>query len=228
MKYTGEELQLFELASVWRNYIYWKLKKYIKDNTLEIGAGIGGFTSIYSNNLKKVCLTDLDTKHIKILKKRFKYKNMKIVKADIKTIKQNFSTILYMNVLEHIKNDQLEINNAIKKLNPSGNLIMLVPACQELYSEFDKSVGHYRRYEINFFKNLKLKKAKVIKVYYLDAMGYILYYLNYFFKSEEIYPSKFKVFIWDKFFIPLTAIVDFLLNYRKGKNIICIIRKNED
>lgn len=102
-----------------------------------------------------------------------------------------------------------------------------MPACPKLYGEFDKSVGHYRRYEINFFKKLKLKKAKVIKVYYLDAMGYILYYLNYFFKSKEIYPSRLKIFIWDKFFTPLTAVVDLLLNYRTGKNIICIIRKNE-
>ena len=102
-----------------------------------------------------------------------------------------------------------------------------MPVCPKLYSEFDKSVGHYRRYEINFFKKLKLKKAKMIKVYYLDAMGYILYYLNYFFKSKEIYPSRLKIFIWDKFFTPLTAVVDLLLNYRAGKNIICIIRKNE-
>ena len=227
MKYIGEELQLFEHAYVWRNYMYFKVKKYINDNALEIGAGIGGFTSVYSNNLKKVCLTDLDQKHIKILKKRFKSKKIKIFKTGIKTIKKNFSTILYMNVLEHIKNDKLEINNAIKKLNPSGNLIMLVPAGQKLYGEFDKSIGHYRRYEINFFKKLKLKKAKIIKVFYLDALGYVLYYLNYFFKSKEIYPSRLKIFIWDKFFIPLTVVVDFLLNYKKGKNIICIIRKNE-
>ena len=102
-----------------------------------------------------------------------------------------------------------------------------ISASSKLYSKFDKSGGHYRRYEINFFKKLKLKKAKIIKVCYLDTLGYVLYYLNYFFKGKEIYPSGLKIFIWDKFFIALTVVVDFLLNYSTGKNIICIIRKNE-
>ena len=60
--------------------------------------------------------------------------------------------MLYFNVLEHIKDDKLEIQNALNKLNPGGHLIILVPAHQKIYSKLDKAVGHYKRYEINFFK----------------------------------------------------------------------------
>ena len=75
-----------------------------------------------------------------------------------------------------------------------------------------------------FFKNLKLKNGKITKLIYLDFIGLILYYLNYLLPSKT-YPSKFKIQIWDKIFTPLTFIIDFITNYKFGKNIICVIKK---
>ena len=44
------------------------------------------------------------------------------------------------------------VKNALEKLNYGGHLIILVPAHQKIYSKLDKAVGHYKRYDINFFK----------------------------------------------------------------------------
>jgi len=131
-----------------------------------------------------------------------------------------------MNVLEHIKNDKKEINISLSKLNKKGYLVILVPAHNELYTKFDKEIGHFRRYKINFFKKLKLKNSKIIKLQYLDCLGYFLYYLNKMFYKDEVYPSESKIFIWDKFFTPLTFFLDKFLNYKFGKNILCIIKKD--
>ena len=106
---------------------------------------------------------------------------------------------MYLNVLEHIKNDKDEIIYAFEKLEKNGHLIVLVPAHKELYSKFDKAVGHHKRYDIDFFKQLDLKSGKLVRLVYLDAIGYFLYYLNKVFFKEETYPSKFKIFLWDKF-----------------------------
>jgi hypothetical protein len=46
-----------------------------------------------------------------------------------------------------------------------------------------------------------------------------------FFKNEDC-PSKFKVMIWDKLFIPISIIADLFTFYKLGKNIICVIKKN--
>ena len=131
-----------------------------------------------------------------------------------------------MNVLEHIKNDKSEIKIALNKLNKNGNLIILVPAHNELFTKFDKEIGHHRRYKTNFFKKLKLKNAKIKKLQYLDCLGYFLYFLNKVFYKNEIYPSKLKIFIWDKLFTPLTFFLDRISNYKFGKNVLCIIKKN--
>ena len=41
--------------------------------------------------------------------------------------------LLFIHVLEHIKNDKQEIKYAIKKLKKNGILIIMVPAHQKIY-----------------------------------------------------------------------------------------------
>ena len=45
MKYPGAELDSFDKASIWRKYVFWNIKDFIKGLTLEVGAGIGSFTN---------------------------------------------------------------------------------------------------------------------------------------------------------------------------------------
>ena len=138
---------------------------------------------------------------------------------------RGFNSIIYLNVLEHIENDIEEINTALQKLNVGGHLVILVPAGSKLYGKFDKAIGHFRRYELDFFKQNKFIDAKLVNLYCLDCFGYFLYFVNQLIFKEEVYPSKFKIFIWDKFFTPITIIVDFLFRYKFGKNIMCILEK---
>ena len=175
---------------------------------------------------ENITLTELDNKNLNELKKKFTNKrNIKIFNKSTKDINNKFNTIIYLNVLEHIKDDISEINNALEKLNVGGHLIILVPAGSKLYGKFDKAIGHFRRYELDFFKQNKFANAKLIKLYCLDCFGYFLYMINQFIFKEEVYPSKFKIFIWDKFFTPITVIIDFLFRYKFGKNIMCILQK---
>jgi 2-polyprenyl-3-methyl-5-hydroxy-6-metoxy-1,4-benzoquinol methylase len=57
-----------------------------------------------------------------------------------------FDTVYALNVVEHIKDDNLAISNAKKLLKHDGNIIILVPAYQALYNRFDIVLEHYRRY----------------------------------------------------------------------------------
>ena len=97
-------------------------------------------------------------------------------------------------------NEKKNLDLAINKLNLGGHLIILVPAHQKLFGKFDSAVGHYRRYNIDFFKLNKFENTKIEKIIYLDLFGYILYFFNKIFYKEEVYPSKLKIFLWDKIF----------------------------
>ena len=100
----------------------------------------------------------------------------------------------------------------------------MVPKHQKLYSNLDKAVGHFRRYELDFFeKNLiNLERELLIS---LDSMGYILYFLNKIFFKNETFPSYLKIFIRDKIFTPFTILLDFFTNYKFGKCIVAVYKK---
>jgi|TARA_B110001452_G_scaffold61021_1_gene47707 SAM-dependent methyltransferase len=227
MDYNGTELEAFDKAHIWRKYIYHLIKKFLKKDILEVGAGIGSFTINYLSEDINATLTDPDTHNSSVLKEKFSNNNnVKVFKCFVNEIKEKFHNILYLNVLEHIEDDVGEIEQAIEKLNTGGTLIILVPAHQKLYGNLDKAVGHFKRYDISFFENLSLKNAKIKDLYYLDCTGYFLYFINKLFFKEEVYPSKFKILVWDKLFTPFTIILDKIINYKFGKNLMCIIEKN--
>ena len=89
-------------------------------------------------------------------------------------------------MLEHVKEDKLQIKEALEKLNYGGHLIILVPAHQKIYSKLDKAVGHYKRYDINFFKENKFENSEIVKLHFLDFLGYALYYLNKIFLKTKL------------------------------------------
>ena len=225
-KYPQIALERIDNANFWILYFIFKIRKFLKDDMLEVGAGCGSFTRGYMKNFQSITLTDADDNSFNLLKQNFiNEKKINILNSNIKDIDKKFNTLLYFNVLEHVKEDKLEIENALKKLNYGGHLIILVPAHQKIYSKLDKAVGHYRRYDINFFKENKFENSKIVKLNFLDFFGYALYYLNKIFFKGETYPTELKIFIWDKIFTPLTTIADFLTGYKFGKNILCIYKK---
>ena len=226
-KYPEIALERFDKADLWIKYIILKIKRFLKDDILEVGAGCGSFTKSYMSNFHSITLTDMDNNSFNLLKRNFiNEKNVNVIKSSTKNIDKKFNTILYFNVLEHVKEDKLEIKTALEKLNNGGHLIVLVPAHQKIYSKLDEAVGHFKRYDIDFFKKNKFENSKIIKLHFLDFFGYLLYHLNKIFFKEETYPSNLKIFIWDKIFTPFTVVVDYLTGYKFGKNILCIYQKD--
>ena len=51
-----------------------------------------------------------------------------------------------INVLEHIADDISALRQLSRSLTANGNMVLFVPGYQQLYGEFDRRVGHHRRY----------------------------------------------------------------------------------
>ena len=102
-------------------------------------------------------------------------KNLKI--SQFKSPKK-YKTIIYADVLEHIKNDFKELKMALSHLKKNGRLIILCPAHNFLFTSFDTNVGHFRRYNKKMFKSFNIKNAEIEKIYYLDSLGFFLSLLN--------------------------------------------------
>ena len=225
-QYPEIATERFDDANFHINYCLSFINKFIKGNIIEIGAGCGSFNkNYYDPKIKSLILTETDQLNITNLQKKFeKNYNIRISDLSIDKIQNKFDTILYLHVLEHIKEDINELKNAKNKLNDEGHLVIMVPAHQKIYGNLDKAVGHFRRYEKDFFKK-NLLDLELVSFRYLDSMGYLLYYLNKIFFKNETFPSKFKIFLWDKLFTPITILIDFLTNYSFGKCIVAVYKK---
>ena len=172
-KYPEIALERFDKANFMISYVVFKIRKFLKDDMLEVGAGCGSFTKGYMKNFRSITLTDTDVGSYNLLKKNFiSEKNINVLNSNITDINNRFNTLLYFNVLDHIKEDKFEIKEALEKLNYGGHLIILVPAHQKIYSKLDKAVGHYRRYDINFFKENSRSKG-----FWLNAIIFVIYFL---------------------------------------------------
>jgi SAM-dependent methyltransferase len=58
----------------------------------------------------------------------------------------SISAIVLLDVLEHVPDPVLVLKNAKAVLNDTGAIIVTVPAYQFLFSDWDRALGHYRRY----------------------------------------------------------------------------------
>ena len=224
INYDGFELDSFDAAKKFRKYQIYYLKKYIKDPFLEVGAGQGGLVNLYKKFTNDITLIEPDNKLFHILKKRFRKKNIKIKNQTIDKIKLKYQTIIYFDVLEHIKDDLKEVKIASKKIKKNGRLIFNVPAHQLFYNEFDKAVGHFKRYNKKDFKDIEKKtNLKIEKLIYYDSIGLFFLILNKIFRLKET-NLKSKIYFWNML-IPLSKMIDKLTFNKFGKSLLCVFRK---
>ena len=226
VNYNGWELKFFDKSKNFRNYQLELIKNYIKGHVAEVGPGNGTNLSYYIKYPKKIDLYEPTKKLYLNLKKNFQ-KNKKISTYNKKftTHKKKYNSILYLDVLEHIKDDKNEILNAFKSIKKNGYLIINVPAYSHLYSKFDEDVGHHKRYEKEdirvILKNLKFKK---LNLKYYDSIGYILSLLSKLTSSDYKHRFEQKIKVWDSL-IPVSKIIDFLTGNLFGKSLLVIVKK---
>ena len=226
LKYDGFELEYFDNSQNFRNYQLSLIKKYLKNEIAEVGPGRGGFVDYYKKNAQSLCLVEPDKKLFRFLKKRYSNKKITIKNSTIDKIQNKFNTIMYFDVLEHIKNDLKEIKLAKKKLKKKGFLIFSVPAFQIFYNNFDKSVGHHKRYSKKDFRLIAYKtNLKIKKMIYYDSIGLLLVMFSKIFNlSNKNLENNIK--IWN-FLIPLSRFIDLLTFNKFGKSLLCVFENDE-
>lgn len=59
---------------------------------------------------------------------------------------QSQDLVVMLDVLEHLEDPVLALQHAASVLRSDGRILMTVPAYQWLYGDWDRALGHYRRY----------------------------------------------------------------------------------
>ncbi|MCX7997801.1 MAG: class I SAM-dependent methyltransferase [Leptospiraceae bacterium] len=191
-------LETIEEANLYNKWLASKIEDYLGEKNLELGAGTGTIANILSRDYN-LELFELSEYNQKILKTRFQNsKNISNIFGDIlQNQNWNYYNCIYSsNVLEHIPNDEEIVLHCFKLLAKGGYFVAIVPAMKILYSEFDKKIGHFRRYTKQDVSRIVSRlvaqnfSVKVIHLSLFNPIGAIGWFLKMkVLRKQEIDPK---------------------------------------
>jgi len=138
-----------------------------------------------------------------------------------------FDSVLYIDVLEHIEADREELAAAANLLCPGGHVIVLAPAHQFLFSEFDAAIGHCRRYNKTSLRACSPPNCRLEAMFYLDCAGVFASLANRVILRQSA-PTLKQIKAWDNYIVPVSRLLDPLLGYAVGKTIVGVWTRNGD
>ena len=144
-------LERLALAPRYNAWMFERLKPWVGDSVLEIGAGIGNLSAFLVDRTR-VTLTDTSPSYLDALRTRFAGRaNIRVERLYLPTVEPSdfgppYDTVICLNVLEHVEDDARSLVAIRSLLRPGGRLVLLVPALPALYGTLDRALGHHRRY----------------------------------------------------------------------------------
>jgi SAM-dependent methyltransferase len=152
-----KELAELEAGNFWFRHrnklILWALDKHSQGlrSFLEIGCGTGFVISAVSKHFPEVKLTGSEYLEEGLLYARQRVPDAEFMQMDARNIpyESEFDVIGAFDVLEHIKEDEIVLQQMYKALKPGGIVVITVPQHRWLWSAVDEYACHVRRYGSN-------------------------------------------------------------------------------
>ena len=189
-------------------WVHDRFDHYLGERVLEVGSGVGNHT-VYFVERSRVIASDIEPHYLRQLRGKFgRRSNVRIAsfsfplaaedKADL--LNEQIDTIVCLNVLEHIKEDEATLADFAEALGPGGRLVLLVPAHQALYGTLDVHLRHFRRYSRQHLEQIVTGAGfHVDGIRYLNRPGVFGWWLNSRVLRRRVLPrGQLAVFGWLK------------------------------
>lgn len=116
------------------------------DRLLDCGAGTGRFAGEMAEKCQVWALDDHE-ESLRLLRERLPPERVLALAGDrVPLPDASFETITALDVLEHTPDDAAVVREFHRLLTPGGLAVITVPAGMALWSDWDVTLHHYRRY----------------------------------------------------------------------------------
>jgi len=166
------------------NYHAWLVslvEQHLGDNALEIGSGTGEYGATLSARGHSLTVSEAFGPSLIRLNERFagdeRVAARELVVPSVES--GYYSSVIAFNVLEHIPDDVAAVASMARLVRPGGAIMLFVPAFALLMSDYDRQVGHQRRYRsVGLRRLLKDAGLSVEHLHYVNAPGFFAWFVG--------------------------------------------------
>jgi SAM-dependent methyltransferase len=149
---------------------------------LDVGCGTGGAVVHFASRGHSIKGIDISERMIEGAREALIEANLPddlVSHEDVYGISDTFSTVLSLDVLEHVEDDRKLLKGMAERVARNGRLIVTVPAVPFLFGPKDVALGHYRRYTKSSIQRAIAETGlRVIRIRYWNFIGIIPTFLS--------------------------------------------------
>jgi SAM-dependent methyltransferase len=212
----------------YRRYQYELIVPHCGRSILEVGAGVGEFAEQF-HDLDRLVVTDADPDAVAVMVRRFAGRpEVQAQQLDLgkpPDLERPVASVVAINVLEHIDDDVGALRSLAKVIEPGGSLVLWVPGYQQLYGEFDRRVGHVRRYTPSSLADVVARSGLDVElVKPVNLLGGIAWWLIVR-KGGSTSPNSRLAAVFDRCVVPATKALERVVRVPFGQSVLCVARK---
>jgi SAM-dependent methyltransferase len=210
----------------YRAYQFALISRHCGPSVLEVGAGLGEFASQFTG-LSRHVVTDVDPDCVASMARRFAdRREVEARQLDLQGVLPDtappVSTVIAINVLEHIADDVSALKSLARLVEPGGKIVLWVPGYMQLYGDFDRRVGHVRRYTPNTLRAAIVGAGLMAgEVRPVNMLGGIAWWLTVR-RGGVGSPKPLLLRTYDRFVVPVTRVMESRLTPPFGQSVLAV------
>ena len=214
-------------APRYRQWEYELVAPHLGRSVLEVGSGMGHFSErLIESGRERLILSDTEGSSLERLRQRYSHHpGVEVVALTLPgpvEIGEPVESVVAMNVLEHIEDDVQALRDMAAVVSPGGRIILWVPAYMQLYGEFDRSVGHFRRYTPATMRAAVEGAGLTVRhLRPVNFLGGIAWWLAVRAGRARAADSRL-VWMYDNLVIPVSRTVEGVVPPPFGQSVLCV------
>jgi SAM-dependent methyltransferase len=212
----------------YRRYQYELIAPHCGRSILEVGAGLGEFAEQF-DDVDRLVVTDVDPDAVAVMARRFAGRpEVQVLRLELgkpPDLEQPVASVVAINVLEHFEDDARVLQSLATVVEVGGSIVLWVPGYQRLYGEFDRRVGHFRRYTPRSLTEVVRQAGLDVElVKPVNLLGGVAWWLTVR-RGGTTSPDPRMVAVFDRCVVPVTKALERVVRVPFGQSVLCVARK---
>jgi SAM-dependent methyltransferase len=232
-RYASAELDAMAEA---KNYYAWiaaRFAPHLGSDVVEVGAGIGTFAEhlLRAAPHARLTLVEPAENNFEALRERMAVEARVRVRhgyLDAGAPESGASSVVAVNVLEHVEDDGAFLRAARRVLAPGGRLLLFVPALPGIFGTLDAAFEHFRRYTR---PGLRRKVAgagfAVDELHYVNLPGVLAWWASGVLLRKRTVTRR-DARLYDRWAIPLIRAVESRWHPPLGQSLLLVATRREE